>query len=488
MSRALLAAGWWFFVCSSLMQAAETCPNVLMIAVDDLNDWVGCLGGHPQVQTPHIDALAKRGVLFTNAHCQSPLCNPSRTSVLTGLRPSTTGLYTLQPGLRAVERTKTAVTMPQLFKQHGYHTSVFGKIYHDGSIAPKDRDAEVTVWGPAPGMPRPAQRISQGNWNHPAMDWGIFPEDDALQADYKIADAAIAQMKSLPGDQPFFLSVGFRLPHVPCFASQRWFDLYPHETLQMPPVKRDDRDDVPPFAWCLHWKLPEPRLSALEKFNEWKPLVRAYLASTSLMDAQVGRLLAALEAHPQAARTVIVLWSDHGWHLGEKGISGKNTLWERSTRVPLIFAGPGIATGGKCVEPVELLDLYPTLAQLCGLPAPTDLEGHTLAAQLKEPSTTREWPAITTHNQHNHAVRSQQWRYIRYADRSEELYDMVADPNEWTNLAGDAKFATVVADHRRWLPTVNLPAVPGSAHRLLEQREGRWFWEGEAIVPSELER
>src|SRR5262249_43088357 len=177
----------------------------------------------------------------------------------------------------------------------------------------------------------------------------------------------IAYLKSLPRQEPFFVAVGFRLPHVPCFASQKWFDLYPDETLTMPPVKEDDRDDVPEFAWYLHWKLPEPRLSWLRKANQWRPLVRAYLASTSFMDSQVGRLLDALNVMGQADNTVVVLWSDHGWHLGEKGITGKNSLWERSTHVPLVLAGPGIAKGARCNRPAELLDLYPTLVELCGL-------------------------------------------------------------------------------------------------------------------------
>src|SRR5262249_44873880 len=240
-----------------------------------------------------------------------------------------------------------------------------------------------------------------------AMDWGIFPEKDEDQADWKIADAAIAQLRSVPKDKPFFVAVGFRLPHVPCYASRKWFDLYPDATLVMPPVKADDRDDVPEFAWYLHWKLPEPRLSWLRKANQWRPLVRAYLACTSFMDSQVGRVLDALEATGQADNTVIVLWSDHGWHLGEKGITGKDTLWERSTRVPLIVGGPGVARGASCARPAELLDLYPTLVELCGLSPKEGLEGHSLLPQLKDATAPRAWPAITTHNQNNHTVRSE---------------------------------------------------------------------------------
>lgn len=463
-------------------------PNVVMIAVDDLNDWVGCLHGHPQVQTPHIDALAARGTLFTNAHCQAPLCNPSRTSLLFSLRPSTTGIYTLQPGPREVPVTRDAVTLFQHFAAQGYATSVFGKVFHDGSIPPKQRSREVTTWGPAPGMPKPPERLARRDWGHPAMDWGIFPEDDRQQADWQIADAAIGHLQAQTSEQPFVLAVGFRLPHVPCFASRRWFERYPLDGLTLPPVLETDRDDIPEFAWALHWRLPEPRLSALRRAGDWEPLVRAYLATTSFMDAMVGRVLSALAESPHASNTLVVLWSDHGWHLGEKGITGKNTLWERSTRVPLIFAGPGVTKGARCAEPAELLDLAPTLTALCGLPGDGAWEGLSLRPQLRDAATPRERPAVTTHNVGNHAVRSTTHRYIRYADGSEEFYDLSVDPHEWTNLAGRPEHAEAMAAHRRWLPKIEAAPVLGSAHRLLVRDGDRWLWEGEPIVWDEVER
>lgn len=406
---------------------------------------------------------------------------------MTGLRPSTTGIYALRPGVREVAPLKNHITLPQYFGSQGYFTFTCGKVYHDGSIAPADRPREFGVWGAAPGMPMPPRKFVHTPVDIRAMDWGIFPERDEDQADWKIADAAIAQLKALPRDKPFFVACGFRLPHVPCFASRKWFDLYPPETLILPDVRENDREGVPPFAWYLNWKLPEPRLSWLKKAGQWRPLVRAYLASTSFMDSQVGRLLDALEVTGRADQTVIVLWSDNGWHLGEKAITGKNSLWERSTHIPLIFAGPGVTAGAKCAKPAELLDLYPTLVDLCGLPARPGLEGHSLAPQLKNVNAPRLWPAISTHNQNNHAVRSEDWRYIRYADGSEELYDHRHDPHEWTNLAADTRYADVIAEHARWLPKVNAPPVPGSADRLLVEKDGEWYWEGKRIVPSELE-
>jgi choline-sulfatase len=465
-----------------------TRPNVLFIAIDDQNDWIGCLGGHPQAQTPHLDRLAQRGTLFTNAHTQSPLCNPSRSSLLTGLRPSTTGIYGLAPGIRDVPRTKHHVTLPQTFTAAGYFTYTCGKIYHDGSIKPKDHATEFNQWGPAPGQGRPPQPIAKlPEPRHPAMDWGVFPDRDEDAGDYKIASAAREALRKAPRDQPFFVACGFRLPHVPCYAPQKWFDLYPDSTLQMPPVLETDRDDTPRFSWYLHWRLPEPRLKTLQTYGEWRPLVRAYLASTSFMDAQVGRVLEALEATGRADNTLVVVWGDHGWHLGEKLISGKNTLWERPTKVPLLLAGPGIAKGAKCGRPAELLDIFPTLLELAGFPPRPDLEGHSLVPQLQDASAPRPWPAITTHNHDNHGIRSERWRYIRYADGSEELYDMEADPNEWRNLAADAKFADVKRDLAGWLPQVNQKPVPGSAHRILtyDPLTGEVNWEGQPVGREE---
>lgn len=462
-------------------------PNVLFIAIDDLNDWVGCLKGHPQVRTPHMDRLAARGTLFTNAHCQAPLCNPSRTSVLTGLRPSTTGVYALAPWFRTAKGFENAETLLQYFHRNGYSTLTCGKVFHDGYPPKADRmtGKEVDVWGYTGGWTnRPKTKFVTTPDPNPLVDWGVFPDRDEDQDDWKVADWAIEHLRK-PPKGPFFLAVGFRHPHVPCYASKKWFDLYPEDKLELPPVKDDDRDDLPRFASYLYWSLPEPRLAWLREHHQWKPLVRAYLASVSFVDSQVGRVLDALKESGSEAKTVVVLWGDHGWHLGEKGITGKNTLWERSTHVPLVFAGPGVAAGATCERPAELLDLYPTLAELAGLTPKDGLEGHSLVAQLKDAKAERTWPAVTTHNQNNHAVRTERWRYIRYADGSEELYDRTADPNEWTNLASNPKFADTKRELARWLPKVNARAVPGSAGRLLEYRDGKVYWERKEVKPDE---
>ena len=477
LQRLLLGLG---LLLSSVGEAMAK-PNVLFIAIDDLNDWVGALESHPMVKTPHIDALAKRGTVFLNAHCQAPLCNPSRTSVLLGTRPTTTGIYGLSPWFRDVPELRDLVPLPQYFAQHGYRTLGVGKVFHS-RFGFRKGDEEFHQVGPTyddgpfpeKRLSNPPGRVSRGN------DWGIVPGRDQERGDWKIASWAVDQLKE-PLQQPFFLSVGIRLPHLPLFATQEWFDLYPQGEALLPVVREDDRDDIPPFAWYLHWKLPELRHKPLVKAGEWQPKVRAYLATISFLDSQVGRVLTALHDSGLEKNTVVVLWSDHGYHLGEKAITGKNTLWEPSTRVPLIFAGPGITKGGRCEEPVELLDVYPTLVKLCGLPATDQCEGHLLLPQLRDASSPREWPAITTANPNNHSVRSRRYRYIQYADGSEEFYDLVDDPHEFRNLTRDTSYRDKIEAHKRHLPQASAPLVSGSKGRTLGWRDGRAIWEGNAI-------
>lgn len=465
-------------------------PNVLFIAIDDQNDWVGTLGGHPLAKTPHIDRLAQQGTVFLNAHCQAPLCNPSRTSLLLGLRPTTTGIYGLAPWFRTIPEWRDRVALPQHFRAHGYRTMTVGKVYHRNVGGPQDRSHEFDVWGQAGGIGvKPDHKLIPATpmGNHPLMDWGVFPHRDEDKGDYQVASWAVQQIKAAPKDKPFFLAAGFFLPHVPCYVTQKWFDLYPPGDGILPLVNADDRNDTPRFSWYLHWNLPEPRLKWVNDNHQWQNLVRSYLASTSFVDAQVGRLMEALQEAGLAENTIVVLWGDHGWHLGEKGITGKNSLWERSTRVPLIFAGPGITGGGRCEAPAELLDIYPTLIELCGLAERNDLEGVSLAPQLKDAGTPRDRPAITSHNQGNHAIRSEQWRYIRYADESQELYDLKADPHEWTNLIDRPEYAGVIAEHRRWLPKIDRPPAPKSAQRVLtyDASSDVATWEGTAVHRSD---
>ncbi|MBL9194928.1 MAG: sulfatase [Opitutaceae bacterium] len=482
----------FFFVQSAF--AAK--PNILFIAIDDQNDWIGHLGGHPLAKTPHLDQLAARGTTFLNAHCNSPLCNPSRTSLMLGLRPTTTGIYGLAPWFRTLPQWKDRVSLPQHFALHGYRTAATGKIYHlgtgGGGRAPTQGTPEFQQTAPLGGVgTKPPQKLIPATpmGNHPLMDWGVWPldNDDTGKGDYQVASWTIEQIKQAPKDRPFFISAGFFLPHVPMYATQKWFDLYPDDDSVLPKTDENDRADTPRFSWYLHWKLPEPRLKWIKENNQWRNLVRSYLASTSFVDAQIGRLLAALQEAGVAENTIVVVWGDHGWHLGEKGITGKNTLWDDGTRVPLIISGPGVKHGQRCTQPAELLDLYPTLIDLAGVPARNDLEGLSLLPQLQNAATKRERPAITSHNQGNHGIRSERWRYIHYADGSEELYDMAKDPNEWTNLAGQPAYAAVIADHKKWLPKIDRSPAPNSAHRILtyDSTTDEAVWEGKTVRRSD---
>jgi arylsulfatase A-like enzyme len=490
----------FFSLCSALSAAK---PNVLFIAIDDQNDWIGHLGGHPMAKTPNLDKLAARGTTFTNAHCNAPLCNPSRTSLLLGLRPTTTGIYGLSPWFRTLQPWKDRVTLPQHFENHGYLTAATGKIYHGGTgggggggkgKAKKQAEmkAEFMVTAPYGGVgTKPPKKLIGDTpmGNNPLMDWGVWPldNDDTGKGDYQVASWTVEQIKKAPKDKPFFIAAGFFLPHVPCYATQKWFDLYPDDDSVLPQIIENDRADTPRFSWYLHWNLPEPRLKWVKENHQWRNLVRSYLACTSFADAQIGRLLTALDESGHRDDTIVVVWGDHGWHLGEKEITGKNTLWDRGTKVPLIFAGPGVTPGQRCNQPAELLDIYPTLVELAGLAKPDDLEGLSLVPQLKDASTKRERPAVTSHNQGNHAVRSEKWRYIVYADGSEELYDMVNDPNEWTNLAAKPENAAIIAEHRQWLPKIDLPPAPNSASRVLtyDKKTDEAVWEGTTVRRSD---
>lgn len=463
-----------------------TPPNVLFIAIDDLNDWIGCLEGHPQAKTPNIDKLAAMGTLFTNAHTQSPICNPSRTSILTGYRPSTTGIYGLSPWIRDVPELRDIVTLPQYFSKNGYTTYSGGKIFHAG-YARKEGDKEFDSLGPPAGVKkRPPEKLAgeTPGGNNPLVDWGPFGLKENEVQDYDIASWAVDMLES-EIETPYFLSVGFFLPHVPLYAPESSFDLYPHENVEMPPMQENDRADTPRSSWYNHWDVPEPRWEWFEEQGQDTVFVRSYLAAIHFVDSQVGRVLDALDKNGKADNTVIVLWSDHGFHLGEKEISGKNTLWEPSTRVPLIFAGKGVGKGKTVDAPVELLDIYPTLNALCDLPEKSDLEGRSLEAFFENPDSPETHPAITTNNYNNHSVRTKDWRYIRYNDGAEELYDMRKDSNEWTNLIDLPEHTTLIDSLKQWLPQENKPPYTGNYQRILEYVDGEPVWQGEPIAPED---
>lgn len=441
-------------------------PDVLLIAIDDLNDWVGCMDGHPQVKTPNIDRLAKRGVLFTNAHCQSPVCWASRASFMSGKLPSTTGVYLLGGDFRASPALKDHKQLAELFNDRGYQTMTAGKIYHNNH-GPET----FKVRGPGQSFGPIPKKNEGGKINykqgHPLWDWGAYPDDETVMPDYKSAEWAAEQLKAQPKDKPLFMAVGMCRPHVPMYAPPKYFDMYPDlKDIVLPEVKDDDRDDIPEYGQRLTAGFPAPRHAWFfeeqnKKDMQWQRAVKGYLASITFADAQVGKVLDALDESGRADNTIVVLLSDHGFHMGEKQRWAKRSLWSESTKVPFIIAGPGIKPNRKTNQPAGLVDMVPTLVEICGLQDPGGLDGRSLTPQLKDVNAKRP-PTISTWWFENHAVISERYRYIRYKDGSEELYDMKADPNEWHNLVGKGEVAELIAEHRKYLPKVNVAPLKGN--------------------------
>ena len=438
-------------------EGAEDKPNVLFIAIDDMNDWVGCLGGHPDVETPNLDRLADRGVVFTNAFCSAPACNPSRASLLTGILPSTSGVYhNNQPWRPALP---DAVTLPQHFMAHGYRAVGGGKIFHGAYPDPPSwHEYFPSQTRNKPGDPMPPNRPLNGIPETAHFDWGPVDVPDEEMGDWKVADWAIGELGKRH-DKPFFLGVGIFRPHLPWYVPQKYFDMYPPDRITLPNVKEDDLDDVPPIGKKI--ARPGGDHKKVIEYGQWRKAVSAYLASISFADACVGRVIDALDRSPYADNTVIVLWSDHGWHLGEKLHWRKFALWEEATHNVMMIAAPGVTKpGDRCTRTVTLLDIYPTLVDLCGLSYKSELEGRSLLPLLENPNAEWKRPALTTHGRNNHSIRSEKWRYIHYSDGKEELYDREADDLEWFNLAGKPEYAEIKKELSRWLPKVNAPDAP----------------------------
>lgn len=459
----------------SSLQAATTMapgtkPNVLFIAFDDLGDWIQLLDPASPIATPNLDRLAARGVLFRRAYCAAPECNPSRTSLLSGYHPTTSGIYENASDWRAV--MPDVVMLPRYFRQHGYHTAGAGKLFHHVHAHFHD-DASFDEHLPFERPILPAAKLNKltraqtpaGEWEPlaPTFDWGESPVPESQIGDVRYAGFAVDFLKR-PQEKPFFLSVGFFLPHLPHFSPARSLEHYDSRTIRMPDVKAGDLDDVPAGGHALlhRWLRMFRGIQQHPDFEgKWREAVAAYAAAVTFADEQLGRVLDALDQSPHRDNTLIVVWSDHGYHLGEKGHWTKFVLWEKSTRVPLVIVAPGVAgKGGVSDRPVSLLDLYPTLVELCDLPPRRDLDGQSLVPLLRDPQAPREVPVLTTEMRGNHAVRTDRWRYIRYADGGEELYDHSTDPHEWHNLAADPQNAEVLAAHRQWLPFVEAAAAP----------------------------
>lgn len=435
------------------LRAADR-PNVLLICVDDLKPLLGCYGV-PIVKSPNIDRLAARGVLFERAYCNQAVCSPSRNALLTGLRPQTIGIYDLPTNFR--KGVPDAVTLGQYFKQHGYRTASLGKIFHVGQGNVDDPASwSVPSWRPAGGGYQLHQSTAKTRFSAAAGPRGAATEcadvPDTAYADGMIADEAIVRLhaaEAKPGE-PFFLAVGFLKPHLPLVAPKKYWDLYPRAALE-PPKRQTPPEGAPEFAPTTWGELRQysdiPEVGPLST-DQQRQLIHGYHAATSFMDAQLGRVLDALDRSPFARNTIIVLWGDHGWHLGDHGMWCKHTNYEHAARIPLVVVAPGVGkTGVKTGALVETVDIYPTLCELAGLPAPRALDGASFVPALKTPATTTKEAVFHVYPRREllgRAVRTARYRLVEWkkigdpADTAMlELYDYEGDPEETKNIAAD---------------------------------------------------
>ncbi len=443
MMRRPITWTFWLAVIIFALPASANQPrrwNVLMIAVDDLSNRLGCYG-HPVVKSPNVDKLAQRGMRFDRAYCQYPVCNPSRSSLMTGLRPDTTRIFDNRTPFRST--LPDAVTLPQLFRQNGYFTARVSKIFHDGLDDPKAWDVALDT--------KATERGNQGEGRslapYPWCRWLAAEGEDEDQPDGQTAQEAIRLLEQNK-DKPFFIAVGFRRPHDPFIAPKKYFDLYPLESLMPftdPPDKTPDvRDAIPKGFDFSHFTDRDKR-----------EFMRAYYAGISFMDAQLGKVMSAMDQLKLWDNTIVVFFGDHGYHLGERNWWNKSTVFELSARAPLIVVAPPMKARGKnCERLVEFVDIYPTLTELCGLPAPDNLEGTILRPLLDAPSRAWKKAAFTQVQRGRFAGRSLRTERYRYTEwdggkAGVELYDHQTDPNEYHNLANEPQHAKTVEEMKR---------------------------------------
>jgi len=450
-------------------------PNVLFISMDDLNDWVEPLGGHPQARTPNLTRLASQSVNFTRAYCTSPGCNPSRTSIMTGLAPHTSGVYSNYQDWREVITEYTS--LGKYLRDHGYYSAGAGKIYHYHMVDPscwdeywpsQKKNMPDEYLPNAPQEEKEVDGLSEAvskTINMPAFegmymmfDWAPLDIDDAEMGDYKSVEYVTSQLRK-DHERPFFLACGIYRPHLPWYVPKKYFDMFPLESIQLPKVLDGDLDDLSDRARDIAGRGGGYHKHVLDA-GQWKAAVQGYLASIAFSDAMLGRLLDALEKSPHADNTVIVLWSDHGWQLGEKEHWRKFALWENVLQTVLMIKAPrgtpglpgGTKDGAVCRRVVSLQDMYPTIVDLCGLPPRRDIDGRSLVPLLHNPETQWNHPAISSYDFSEFSIRTQRWRYTRLIDGSEELYDHDKDPEEWTNLANHPQLKQIKAKLARHIP------------------------------------
>lgn len=461
-------------------QAHGAPPNVLFIAVDDLNDWAGPFDGNLQAQTPQMDRFCRKGsVVFQNAHCAGPVCCPSRSALLSGFMPSRTGIYGNSQNMLDSKLVQTHATLPEYFSKNGYVTISAGKIFHKHGTAngfdeghwAYDQWQRVAGGGGVDrnsltsrnrnlidGKPAaPSEHTGSGGTE---FSWGPTTTGKEQTKDYLTAQWAAKQLQK-PHDRPFFLAVGLSKPHLPWYVPQEFFDRYDIESVQIPEFRLDDLDDILTPGGRPKFRPTEDFLWLQEK-QLFREAARAYLAACSYADECLGVIFDALEASPCADNTVVMVWGDHGWHLGEKLRYRKATIWSESTRLPLFVRMPGMEQQRQCVRPVNLIDLYPTLVEICGLPTKTGLDGRSFAPLLQDPERTWDYPTVTVRGEGDSTVTDGHWRYTRYSDGTEELYCLDDDPMEWTNRINDPAASDQKARLAPCLPRDFAPTLPAA--------------------------
>lgn len=417
--------------------------NVIFIAVDDLNDWVGFMDGNPQTITPNMDKLASESMVFDRAYCAASVCNPSRAAIMSGYKPSTTGIYQNNQKPFDEEIFKNSLMLPQYFSKYGYETYSRGKIYHTPATGKQTWDYWDNVSGNYGEKPKIEGLMSNGipkGEMSDNMDWTPTNQKTEETPDYLNAKWA-ADLLQKDFDKPFFLACGIFRPHLEWNVPQEFYDKFPLDKIELPSVLDTDLDDVGDNT------KPSKEYETIKKYGKQKEAVQAYLASINYADYCIGVLLDALEKSSYKDNTIVVLWGDHGWHLGEKLRYKKFTLWEEACRVPLIIKAPNVTTpGSRCERTVNLLDLYPTLVELAGLPKNEKNEGKSIVTLLQNPTLEWNYPSLTQMGEGRNTIRTEKWRYIRYDDNSEELYNHDNDALEWVNLANKPEYKAVKAE------------------------------------------
>ncbi len=453
-------------------------PNILFISIDDLNDWSAPLAGNSQSLTPNLSSFAEEGMNFTRNYCVSPGCNPSRTSTMTGLHTYNSGMYSNYQDWRKVEKTATATHLGQYFKENGYFTAGAGKIYHYSQVHPKSWDEYYPSQKqnmPADFMPenRPVN-MPAFKYMYGMFDWAGLDADDSLMGDYKTVSFISDKLKE-DHEKPFFFAAGIYRPHLPWYVPQKYFDKFPLDSIQLPKILDGDTSDLGTRAKELISRGGNYHRHVVEA-GKWKEAVQAYLASIAAADAMVGLLLENLSKSKYADNTIVVIWSDHGWQLGEKMHWRKFALWENVNRTLLMIKVPkgvpglpeGTRNGSRTTSLTSLVDIYPTLVALAGLPDRTDLDGTSLIPLLKKPDQIIDRSIITTYDFADYSVRKDNWHYIKYVDDSEELYDLSTDPEEWYNLAYNEQYRSKIIELAASLPENPVPLADSSLIDLQE--------------------